>query len=64
MTDEIRLIPLGGLRMELERLKTDGCNVLVDLTAVDYQLYGGQAQKPVESPAPEGARFKLTYRLM
>ena len=64
--DATALIGSGEVRRALEKLKAEGFNMLVDLTATDYSQFGKDAHSPVPivNPAPSGARFKLTYRLM
>ncbi len=55
---------------EFRQLKTEGYNVLIDLTAVDRSLYG-VCQGPMGwernfdsgAPAPRKERFELVYRL-
>jgi NADH-quinone oxidoreductase subunit C len=54
----------------LRQLKTDGYNVLIDLTAVDYSAYGkgpariGWEQNfPSNAPQPRPERFEVVYRL-
>ena len=60
--DTVDLLPEASLRQALEKLKAEGFNLLVDLTCVDFLGYGKGTQHA--SPAPEGRRFKLTYRLL
>ncbi|MBI3297394.1 MAG: NADH-quinone oxidoreductase subunit C [Elusimicrobia bacterium] len=62
-SDTVLTVPPAKARAAVEFLKAKhGFNVLVDLTCVDYQGFGKGTQNV--SPAPEGRRFKLVYRLM
>ncbi|TPW21162.1 MAG: hypothetical protein FD126_965 [Elusimicrobia bacterium] len=56
------LVPQSALKARVAELKASGCNMLVDLTCVDFQGFGAGTKNA--SPAPEGRRFKLVYRLM
>ncbi|HVE13092.1 MAG TPA: NADH-quinone oxidoreductase subunit C [Elusimicrobiota bacterium] len=51
--DAVLSVRQASLRALLEKLKSAGFNMLVDLTCVDYSKFDG---KP--------ARFRLTYRLL
>ena len=62
MSETAELVPQAALKARVAELKASGCNVLVDLTCVDFQGFGAGTKNA--SPAPEGRRFKLVYRLM
>ena len=55
-------VPQPGLHARVSELKASGYNMLVDLTCVDYLGYGKDTKNA--SPAPDGRRLKLVYRLM
>lgn len=56
--DATLVVRQGALRPVLERLKTVGFNVLIDLTCVDYLAFGQLAG------GSRPGRFRLTYRLL
>ncbi|MBI3548050.1 MAG: NADH-quinone oxidoreductase subunit C [Elusimicrobia bacterium] len=64
--DQAALVKPEAARDVLRALKDSGFNMLVDLTAVDFSRYGQDLPPGVTAtnPAPEGSRFRLTYRLM
>lgn len=60
--DTVWTVPADKAHALLGRLKAShGFNILADLTCVDFLGFGKETGAP--SPAPEGARFKLVYRL-
>jgi NADH-quinone oxidoreductase subunit C len=70
MKSEARTVASAQAFDALRQLKTDGYNVLIDLTAVDYSLYGkcpaamGWEQNfPSGAPQPRQERFEVVYRL-
>ena len=70
MNFETRTVASAHVFDTLRQLHSDGYNVLVDLTAVDYSLYGkcqrrmGWEQNfPAGAPQPKPHRFEVVYRL-
>ena len=70
MIFETKTVACGQAFEELRRLKAEGYNFLVDLTAVDYSVFGKRPGRmgweqnfPSQTPAPRPGRFELVYRL-
>jgi NADH-quinone oxidoreductase subunit C len=70
MISEVRSVACAQALDTLSRFKAEGYNVLIDLTAVDYFLYGkcpapmGWEQNfPSGAPQPRKERFEIVYRL-
>ena len=70
MRIESRMAPPEQAYQILARLKDEGYNVLVDLTAVDYSAFAGKPAAmgweenfPTGVPAPRPERFEVVYRL-
>jgi NADH-quinone oxidoreductase subunit C len=70
MEFEVRTTAPSLVFDELRGLKSDGYNVLVDLTAVDYSLYGKcrgrmgwEENFPAGAPPAKPHRFEVVYRL-
>lgn len=60
--ETVETLPQAEVKARVAALKASGCNMLVDLTCVDFLGFGAGTKNA--SPAPEGRRFKLVYRLM